>query len=145
MATCVSVACYMYPVTGTHILTIHSLTMLEKTESGKSNADVERYAHYAHDGSRHAELKATGDVVTVEEERDLKRGLAQRHVSMIALAGTFREAASIVHSDSHQARLGPASFYRSEAVSRRAAHSARSWDTSSSASLCVRSSLRSVK
>lgn len=30
---------------------------------------------------------AEGDVVTTEERRDLRRGLAQRHVSMIALAG----------------------------------------------------------
>jgi amino acid transporter len=28
-----------------------------------------------------------GDFVTENEERDLKRGLAQRHISMIALAG----------------------------------------------------------
>lgn len=30
-----------------------------------------------------------GDVVTAHEQRDLKRGLAQRHVSMIALAGAI--------------------------------------------------------
>lgn len=32
-------------------------------------------------------LQTSGDVLTLNEERDLKRGLAQRHVSMIALAG----------------------------------------------------------
>ncbi|BEI81976.1 hypothetical protein CcaverHIS002_0211360 [Cutaneotrichosporon cavernicola] len=34
-------------------------------------------------------LQASGDVLTVHEERDLKRGLSQRHVSMIALAGAI--------------------------------------------------------
>lgn len=30
-----------------------------------------------------------GDFVTEMEERDLKRGLGQRHIQMIALAGNF--------------------------------------------------------
>jgi amino acid permease len=30
---------------------------------------------------------AHGDVVTEQEERDLRRGLHQRHISMMALAG----------------------------------------------------------
>ncbi|CAK9785794.1 unnamed protein product [Cutaneotrichosporon oleaginosum] len=34
-------------------------------------------------------LETSGDVLTRHEERDLKRGLAQRHVSMIALAGAI--------------------------------------------------------
>ncbi len=33
------------------------------------------------------EQHPSGDVLELQEERDLKRGLAQRHVSMIALAG----------------------------------------------------------
>lgn len=63
--------------------------MVEKTESAKSFGDVEasRRGHYAR--GPHSDLKTSGDVVTLEEERDLKRGLAQRHVSMIALAGAY--------------------------------------------------------
>lgn len=39
-----------------------------------------------------------GDFVTATEERDLKRGLAQRHIQMIALAGK-RYAVSTTHID----------------------------------------------
>ena len=39
-----------------------------------------------------------GDFVTATEERDLKRGLAQRHIQMIALAGK-RYTVSIARLD----------------------------------------------
>lgn len=45
---------------------------------GKS-VDVGTYG--VHDNVQH------GDFVTENEERDLRRGLAQRHIQMIALAG----------------------------------------------------------
>lgn len=39
------------------------------------------------DGKHDGEFEA-GDFVTANEDRDLKRGLAQRHIQMIAIAGT---------------------------------------------------------
>lgn len=35
--------------------------------------------------------------VTNNEQRDLRRGLAQRHIQMIALAGAFDRADRILH------------------------------------------------
>lgn len=53
------------------------------TAAPGKTADVGTYG--VHDNVQH------GDFVTENEERDLRRGLAQRHIQMIALAGNCFE------------------------------------------------------
>ncbi|WWC68225.1 uncharacterized protein I206_102148 [Kwoniella pini CBS 10737] len=50
--------------------------------------DIESQHDYDFDIDQKKDVKAT-DYVTENENRDLKRGLAQRHISMIALAGSI--------------------------------------------------------
>lgn len=63
--------------------------------SGKdSTVDVKRYSTAGDvevgepSDSKHDDQFEQGDFVTANEDRDLKRGLAQRHIQMIAIAGT---------------------------------------------------------
>lgn len=86
---------------------------------------------------------AHGDIVTEQEERDLRRGLAQRHVSMIALAG---ECCALIELLAHLQGLSvPVSSFPWAAPSRPAALSVPSSATRSSASSSVPSSLRWAK
>lgn len=57
------------------------MSNLEPRDALGKTADVGAYG--VHENVQH------GDFVTQNEERDLRRGLAQRHIQMIALAGNL--------------------------------------------------------
>jgi amino acid permease len=56
-----------------------------------SNHDAES----GYDHQKERTILHASDLVTENEERDLRRGLAQRHVSMIALAGELRRRGTV--------------------------------------------------
>ena len=87
-----------------------------------------------------------GDFVTANETRDLKRGLSQRHISLIAIAGAIvrrdtMQPVCVYHILIFSCRE-LAFFWVWEAPFRPVGHSVRSWAMLWSVSSCAVSNLR---